>query len=300
MNRFFQLENKIGNISKRIFPLLILCLLLGCQWSLDQELKFFDGERALSLVEKQISFGYRIPGSDGHKKTGDWIITELKKAGWEVEEQFFNYGQFEGRNIIAKGGSIEGEWILLGAHYDTRPHADQDPNFISQPVPGANDGASGVAVLLELSRVIQPRKLDHLLWLVFFDLEDSGGIDNMDWIVGSTHFAGVLTEKPDAVAIVDMVGDADLQLYYEANSNPELSAEIWQIAREHGFESFIQEAKHSILDDHVPFVQLGIPAVDLIDFDYPYWHTIEDTIDKISAESLEQVGLTLQWWLEKQ
>jgi glutaminyl-peptide cyclotransferase len=287
-------------ISISNFLPLLLFLIAACRGNLPQQPNVFDGEQALSFAEKQISFGYRIPGTDAHKKTGDWIITELSHDGWEAQEQFFQYSQFTGRNIIAKRGTMGGKWILLGAHYDTRPQADRDANFPHQPISGANDGASGVAILLELARVIQPEKSDLLLWLVFFDLEDSGGIDDMDWIAGSTYFAGALVDKPDAVVIVDMVGDANLQLYYELNSNPELSAEIWQVAREHGFGSFIEDTKYSLTDDHVPFMQLGIPAVDIIDFDYPYWHTIADTIDKVSAQSLEQVGLTLQFWLEAQ
>jgi glutaminyl-peptide cyclotransferase len=257
----------------------------------------FDGQRAFELVERQLEFGYRIPGSDGHRMTGDWILEQLQASGWSTEEQNFSYQSLQGRNIIAKAGPEGGEWVIFGAHYDTRPIADRDENNPSEPVLGANDGASGVAVLLELARVIQPEDLDRPLWLVFFDLEDSGGIDDKEWIVGSNYFAEHLEDKPSQVIIVDMVGDADLQLYYELNSNVELRAEIWQLAADLGFTSFIPETKHSMIDDHTSFLRRGIPAIDIIDFDYPYWHTTEDTLDKVSASSLEQVGQTLEVWL---
>ncbi len=228
---------------------------------------------------------------------GDWIVTELGENGWVVEEQLFPYREFQGRNIIAKGGPSEGEWIVLGAHYDTRPIADRDTVNPLRPVPGANDGGSGVAVLLELANVLQKDALSGPLWLVFFDLEDSGDIDGMEWIVGSSYFADHLKELPDKVIVVDMVGDADLQIYYERNSDQALQAEIWEVAAGLGFEGFIPAANHSMIDDHIPFIQLGITAIDIIDFDYPYWHTIEDTLDKVSSQSLGQVGQTLEAWL---
>jgi glutaminyl-peptide cyclotransferase len=257
----------------------------------------FDGERALKFVEEQMDFGFRTPGSEAHKLTGDWITKKLDESGWVVEEQLFTYREFQGRNIIAKGGPSEGEWVVLGAHYDTRPIADRDTVNPLQPVPGANDGGSGVAVLLELANVLQKETLSGPLWLVFFDLEDSGDIDGMDWIVGSSYFADHLVELPDKVIIVDMVGDKDLQLYYESNSDPVLQAEIWEVAADLGFEAFIPTTKYSMIDDHTPFIRLGISAIDIIDFDYPYWHTTEDTLDKVSSKSLGQVGQTLQAWL---
>lgn len=278
--------------------LIALSLIFACQAHIDAaHVEMFDGERALSLVEQQMDFGYRIPASEAHQKTGDWILAELIKAGWETDEQYFRYGHLHGRNIIGKAGRTGGDLILFGTHYDTRPYADRDPYHPDQPVPGANDGASGVAVLLELARVLQTKLMERSIWMVFFDLEDSGRIDEMEYAAGSTYFVKTLAQKPDAVVIVDMVGDADLQLYFEVNSDMGLYAEIWQLAHEHDFEAFISQPKYAVLDDHIPFIQLGIPSVILIDFTYPYWHTTEDTIDKIAANSLEQVGRTLQLWL---
>jgi glutaminyl-peptide cyclotransferase len=133
--------------------------------------------------------------------------------------------------------------------------------------------------------------------LVFFDAEDNGRIPGWDWILGSRAFVEALEGKPDAAVIVDMIGDADLEIYLERGSDPELSAEIWDVAAYLGYSQFIPTPKYHILDDHVPFLEAGIPALNIIDFDYPYWHTIEDTVDKVSAESLEAVGETLRVWL---
>jgi Zn-dependent M28 family amino/carboxypeptidase len=258
----------------------------------------FDGDRALLLAAEQVAFGARHPGSAGHAAIGDWIGEELQRAGWDVIEQPFSYRGQSLRNIIGVTEVGQDPTIILGAHYDTRPIADQDPNTPMLPVPGANDGASGVAVLLELSRVLRPDPLCGHVWLVFFDAEDSGNIDGWDWAVGSRYFAEQLETPPEAVIIVDMVGDADLQLYYELNSDRDISQAIWTLGEQLGYPAFIPEPKYSILDDHTAFLNRGIPAVDIIDFDYPYWHTTQDTLDRISAYSFEQVGRTLVAWLD--
>jgi Zn-dependent M28 family amino/carboxypeptidase len=193
------------------------------------------------------------------------------------------------------GGSI----IILGAHYDTRRWADQDVNHCRDPVPGANDGASGVAVLLELARSIDLRRVSHEVWLAFFDAEDNGGIEGWDWIVGSTYMAESLLVQPEAMILVDMVGDMDQQIYFDGNSNRLLSEKIWTIAANLGYGNhFIPQVRWHVVDDHTPFLQQGITAIDIIDFDYVYWHTTDDTADKVSPNSLERIGRTLQAFLE--
>ncbi len=133
---------------------------------------------------------------------------------------------------------------------------------------------------------------------MFFDAEDNGNLPGWDWILGSQAYASSLTEFPEVVIIVDMIGDADLNIYQEKNSNPQLTEEIWAKASQLGYsEQFIPQSKFAILDDHTPFLQLGIPAVDIIDFDYPYYHTTSDTADKVSARSLNAVGDTLYHWI---
>lgn len=258
----------------------------------------FNGQRALADIEYQLALGPRTPGSAAHANTVEWMLRSLRAAGWGAEVQETEWLGQPVRNVIAKRGAGE-PWLILGAHYDSRLSADFDPDPAAHahPVPGANDGASGVAVLLELARVLPP-DLPGQIWLVFFDAEDNGRIAGWDWIMGSRAFAQSLSEHPDAVIILDMIGDADLQVYYEANSDESLRAEIWDTAAELGYaDLLIPSVRHSMLDDHTPFIELGIPSVLLIDFDYPYWHTRQDTLDKVSAHSLQAVGDTMLAWL---
>ena len=260
----------------------------------------FDGQRADADVQTQVAFGSRVPGSEGHAKVQEWIRTELESAGWQVEIQESEVLGHPVKNIVAKRID-EPPQIVIGAHYDTRMYADQDPDPAQHTnfVPGANDGASGVAVLLGLARSLPENTVP--VWLVFFDAEDNGNIEGWDWLLGSREFVKDNSVQPGAAIIVDMIGDADLNIYKERNSNPELTDAIWAAAKGLGYENkFIPEYKHSMLDDHTPFLQAGIPAVDIIDFDYPYWHTVQDTPDKVSAESLQAVGETLHTWVMQQ
>ncbi len=281
----------------------------------------FSGERALADAAAQLAFGPRTVGSLAHKQAGDAIALALAQAGWEVEIQETRYqrsasGDDPGsaidqpvRNIIGRWGQGE-PWLVLGAHYDSRLLADKDPDprNQTQPVPGANDGASGVGVLLELARTLPgqiqaapPPSLGaraRQIWLVFFDSEDNGRIPGWDWILGSRAFVESLERLPQAAVIIDMIGDRDLNLHFEQSSNPLISQEIWAQAGSLGYTTqFIPEAGYNILDDHWPFLEAGIPAADLIDFDYPYYHTSADTLDKLSAESLEAVGKSLTAWI---
>lgn len=260
----------------------------------------FDGARAYADVQTQVAFGSRAPGAEGHQKIRNWLREELESAQWTVnvhETQRMGHPIY---NLIAKRDA-ELPQVILAAHYDTRFFADNDsdPALQGQPVLGANDGASGTAILLELARTLPKDSIS--IWLVFFDAEDQGRIDGWDWILGSRAFADETAVYPQAVIVVDMVGDADLNLYYEKNSDKNLRAEIWSTAAELGWQlQFIPHEKYSMLDDHSPFLEKGIPAVDIIDFDYPYWHTTQDTPDKVSAESLQTVGETLLHWILNQ
>lgn len=263
----------------------------------EPEIVAFDGQRAYADVLTQVAFGPRIPGSAGHEQIREWMRAELESAGWQVEVQESEGLGHPIKNLVAKRTS-ESPQIILGAHYDTRMFADNDPEPANhmQPVPGANDGASGVAVLLELARSLPEDTVP--IWLVFFDAEDNGRIPGWDWILGSREFVRNNPVRPEAVVIVDMIGDADLDIYRERNSDVLLTNAIWETAESLGYRGqFIDEYKHSMLDDHTPFLEAGIPAVDIIDFDYPYWHTIQDTPDKVSAESLKAVGETLLTWV---
>ena len=283
---------------------LLLTLVLG--WYIASFLKVeadsasFDSSRAYADVQTQVAFGPRIPGSEGHAQIRQWMRAELESAGWVVEVQQMERLGHPIYNIIAKRNDLAPE-IILGAHYDTRMIADNDPDPTkrTEPVPGANDGASGVAVLLELARSLPTDTVP--VWLVFFDAEDNGRIAGWDWILGSRAFVEEISVKPRAVVIVDMIGDADLNIHLEKNSDVTIRTEIWSMAEKLGYgDQFINTEKYSMLDDHTPFLEAGIPAVDLIDFDYPYWHTTQDTPDKVSAESLQAVGETLWHWVTAQ
>jgi len=260
----------------------------------------FDGDLAYQYVVAQMEFGPRYPGSDGHTAVKEWIQASMVGLGWEVAAEEQNFNDIKIQNILATRGIFQAEvpWIVIGAHYDTRRYADHDPdpNLRSEPVPGANDGASGVAVLMELARSL-PENLSVNLTLAFFDAEDNGGINGGDWIQGSRAYAESLTTHPDFVIIVDMIGDSDQNIYLEQSSDIFLAGEIWETAENIGVDTFIFEQKYRIIDDHTPFLTLGIPAVDIIDFDYTYWHTTHDTLDKVSAESLQNVGDVLRQWL---
>jgi len=279
-----------------VLTVLVCTVLIGCS---SRETDQFSGKRAFKHVQAQCEIGPRPPGSEALRATGDYIIRDLRDLGWEVRTQDFAKEGVDLRNIIAIRG--EGPVVLLGAHYDTRPIADREPGDHKPPVMGANDGASGVAVLLELARVLDIEAIEHQIWLVFFDAEDSGDIGEWGWSVGAWHLANSLTIRPAYVIIVDMVGDADQQLYWEWSSTRWLQEKVWGIADELGYGSaFIPRYKHSIIDDHTPFLYYDIPAIDIIDFDYPYWHTRHDTLDKVSSDSLERVGRVLETLLERE
>lgn len=259
--------------------------------------QLFDGASAMRFAQAQCDIGPRPTGTKTGIATGDYIIKTAKSFGWTVETQEFTYRDKPIRNVLAKRG--RGALTIIGAHYDTRPHADNDPVNTDKPIVGANDGASGVAVLLELAHVL-PQQLNREVWLAFFDAEDWGGIDNWPFSVGADHVAASLTTKPQAVIVLDMIGDRDLQIFYEANSNLDIQKAIFADADALGYRAnFIPQLKYSMTDDHTPFLARSYPAVDLIDFDYPYWHTLQDTCDKISAESLEKVGRVMQRWVGK-
>ena len=190
--------------------------------------------------------------------------------------------------------------MLFLAHWDTRPHADQSQNLAQQrlPVPGANDGASGVAVLLGVADALKAKPPALGVDLLFVDGEDYGNFaaDTNDVLIGSRYFASHQPPgyQPLFAVLFDMVADKDQQFYYEGNSQafaPEVVDRVWRTAADLGYgRIFLPGVKHTLTDDHVALQHVGIHAIDVVDFDYPYWHTTEDTIDKVSAASLQVVG----------
>jgi hypothetical protein len=272
----------------------------------------FDGQAAFRHLEKQCSFGARVPGSEAHQQCGDYLTEILEQTADKVQTQQFEFRDrkdstrvHRGRNIIASFNlQPKNQYrILLCAHWDSRPFADQETDSVlrSQPVPGANDGASGVAVLLEMARILRQHPLEFGVDIVLFDLEDIGDAgagltgDTLNpFCIGSQYFvehAG--NYRPRYGILLDMVGDKSLTIKREGYSQtkaPVVMNKIWRAAREVGATAFVDEPGEAIIDDHIPFLQKGVPVVDLIDFDYPYWHTTADTPDKCRPESLQQVG----------
>jgi hypothetical protein len=269
----------------------------------------FDGEAALGYVRDQVAFGPRIPNTEGHRRTGDWILAHLERTADTVEVQAFTHVTVDGdtlqlRNFIGRFHPDRPDRVLLLAHWDTRPRADRSSNLAAQrrPVPGANDGASGVAVLLGVADVLAAQPPSVGVDLLFVDGEDYGDFTGSDGgigpdvLLGSRHYAATLEEDrfPLYAVLFDMVGDADLTIHqegYSVSRAPEVVTKVWGVARELGYADVFQPTvRHTLTDDHLPLLDRGVRAIDVIDYDYPPWHTTEDTPDKVSAASLKIVG----------
>jgi glutaminyl-peptide cyclotransferase len=264
----------------------------------------FNGTRAFGYLESQCAFGPRPPGSDNLTRCGDYLISLLQAAGWSVQTQNWTFQNTPLRNIVA--GAHAAPQLVLLAHYDTRPYADREPSPANRtrPILGASDGASGVAALLELAAALPPTARNAVA-LVFVDAEDSGNLNGWPWILGSTYYVSTLSASQRsgirAAIVLDMIGDADLQLKRETQSSALLVNDIWQIGADLNYSnSFLNVVGWTLTDDHVPFLQAGIPAADIIDFDYPYWHTLADTPDKCSSTSLQVVGRVVEEYVTRQ
>lgn len=263
----------------------------------------FDGEAAFALLQDQCGLGPRNPGSDGHLRAQKYLLDRLSGYTDFVKIQNFVHTDqkhntdLELTNIIASFYPDKTERMLLCAHWDTRPFADRDPDtsLREQPILGANDGASGVAVLLEICRIISLIEPRWGVDIVLFDGEDGG--EEGDWegfCLGSKYFASNKGDyQPQFGILLDMIGDKDLKLYKEGYSSRfagGLVDSIWVRAKDLGLDCFKDSVKYFMYDDHVPLLSAGIPVIDLIDFDYPYWHTTSDTPDKCSSQSLQKIG----------
>ncbi|HEU4569980.1 MAG TPA: M28 family peptidase [Gemmatimonadales bacterium] len=277
---------------------------LACASSAQLPPREFDGRQAMAYAERQLAFGPRIPGTAPHRAMGDWLDSLLRARADTVVVQAWDHTTAGGavlplRNFLARFRPAAARRVLLFAHWDTRPLAD-GPNSTdsSAAVPGADDGASGVAVLLAMADALHARAPEVGVDLLFVDGEDYGDFDapgRPDVLVGARYYADHPVPPLPAYAILlDMIGDRTLQIKqegYSLSAAPKVMERIWDLARRLGYSStFIPEAGDPIIDDHLELQRVGIPAVDLIDLDYPWWHTKDDTIDKISVESLQAVG----------
>lgn len=282
----------------------------------------FNADSAYSFVKRQVDFGPRVPGTAAHTACGDWLVAKLKGYGAEVIEQTGQVTIYTGqklplRNIFARFNPSAKERILLFAHWDTRPFADKDSERRNEPIDGANDGASGVGVLLEIARHLAAKEHGPGVDILFTDVEDYGqpsgsmGMDERSvdtWALGAQYFAKNPV-VPGYTArfgiLLDMVGARDALFYREALSMqfaPGVVAKVWKTAAALGHaDRFIQETKYFVgTDDHVPINKgLRIPSIDIIQYDPatqafgPYWHTHADNMDVIDTETLRAVGRTV-------
>jgi glutaminyl-peptide cyclotransferase len=255
----------------------------------------FDSTRAWAHLEALVTIGPRPAGSPQIRQARAYITRELRALNLNVQEQPFTadtpIGRVEVANLIVRLAGRRPERLLFGGHYDTKLFADQV--FV-----GASDGASSAAFLIELARVLSTRPLEHTVELIWFDGEEAvrdwvaGGLDHTygsRYYVQAARRAGSLASIR-ALILVDMIGDRDLVIRRDSMSTPWLTDLVWAAARRVGHGSTFVDESMPIDDDHVPFLEAGVPAVDIIDLDYPAWHTPDDNLDRVSARSLQIVG----------
>lgn len=277
----------------------------------------FSADSAFSYAARQVAFGPRVPGTKAHSDCADWLMEKLKSTGADVSEQTASLTTFDGvkipmRNIFARFNPQADNRILLLAHWDCRPWADNDPDPAKHklPVDGANDGASGTAVLLELARVVAADSIPVGVDILLCDAEDWGTENDDDsWAMGARHFAQnppVAGYAPDVAILVDMVGAQGatfMREYFSQQANPELADRIWAIGHSLGYaDMFPNRIGSAVNDDHVEFIKAGIPAIDIIDYRegegfFPGWHTASDNMDAISPSTLGAVGRVLETYI---
>lgn len=281
----------------------------------------------MSYVQTQLGFGPRVPGTPAHRRTGDWIIAQMKTRADTVVVQSWTHVTAKGdslplRNMLARINPSATQRVLYVTHWDTRPTADEDMNLGKRalPIPGANDGASGVALLMGIADALKKTKPIYGVDLLFVDGEDYGSFNGYnpdsaltqpyDVLIGSTYFANHLPSpdyRPIFGVLFDMIGDKYLNIYQESNSvdaAPEVVSRVWSMADELGYgKYFLAVNKGAVTDDHVPLLKRGLRVIDVIDDDYcanglkcdepgpdNLHHTSGDTFDKVSARSLQVVG----------
>ena len=286
----------------RRLSILALLLLAACHEA--PRPREFEGSAAFRYIETQVAFGPRIPGTPAHQRMIGWLDSLLRRRADTLVIQEWTHVTSQGdtlalTNFVARFNPSAAKRILFLAHWDSRPHADSPTSPDStRPVPGANDGGSGVALLLGVADVLKRHPSSVGVDLLFDDGEDYGDFTKTpdDVLMGSRYYAAHQAPGPQPLYAVlfDLIADKDLQIYQEGNSlvgAPEVVDLVWSTARDLGYSNyFIDSPKHTLIDDHLELQKVGIRAIDVVDFDYPPWHTIGDTIDKVSAASLQVVG----------
>jgi glutaminyl-peptide cyclotransferase len=269
-----------------------------------KSLKSFDASLAIAHVQKLVSFGPRPPSSPGLAQAQSYITSNLERLNLQIEHQDFMAttpnGKLGMKNILAKAPGETERVIIVASHYDTRLMPTS--YFV-----GANDGGSSTGLLLELARVISQQRRSYTIWFLFFDGEEAQREwTESDSLYGSRYFVENLkipVERIKAMILMDMIGDKDLVLEKDLSSTPWLLDLVWKSAQELGYAKHLAKVPKAVVDDHIPFIRVGIPAVDLIDYNFGfnnlYWHTANDTLDKISPESLRVVGAIVLRTLDK-
>ncbi|MEP6508828.1 MAG: M28 family peptidase [Gemmatimonadales bacterium] len=287
---------------------LATCLLLlsSCRGDRQQNAGKFDGQAAIGYAKAQLDFGPRVPGTPAAQRAGDWIIQQMKQRADTVIVQSWTHVTQDGkslpmRNIIARFKPASSDHILYVTHWDTRPTSDQAENLGDRqlPMPGANDGASGVGLFIALGDALKKNPPAEGVDLLFVDGEDYGAFDEKlaDVLIGSAYFAAHPVDpgyKPLFGVLWDMIGDSDLAIKKEPismDAAPEVVDRVWQTAKDLGHDDvFLPVQNSGVTDDHVPLIKAGMRVIDVIDIDYPFHHRPTDTFDKISAKSLSIVG----------
>jgi glutaminyl-peptide cyclotransferase len=290
------------HLPRNLAVLAILAVLTACREK-PRPPREFDGQTAYGYIQTQVGYGPRIPGTDAHRRMAQWLDSSLRSRADTLVTQNWNHVTARGdtlplTNFIARFKPGVEKRILLLAHWDSRPVTDSPTSRdSSQPVPGANDGGSGVALLLGVADVLKRAPPAVGVDLLFVDGEDFGDFTKTpdDVLIGSRYYGThPLPGKPLYAVLFDLIGDKDLQIYQEGNSvvgAPEVVELVWDTAKDLGYSGyFISSPKHTLIDDHLELQKAGIRAIDVVDFDYPAWHTAFDTIDKVSAASLQVVG----------
>ena len=262
----------------------------------------FSGDKAMAHVQRLVDLGPRPPGSDAIEKSRDYIESQLRLSGWQVTRQAFTddtpHGKVRFVNLIARfpGQGRAAPAFLLCSHYDTKM-------FDTIRFVGANDGGSSTGLVLELARVLgQHPNLAAKVELVFFDGEEAyENFSETDGLYGSRYFARQLeangAKQFRAGILFDMVGDRSLNITLPADSPVEMARDIFASAEALKLRSYFSYFDREMTDDHTPLNAIGIPTIDVIDFDFPWWHTADDTIDKLSAQSLQIVGSVAFYYL---
>ena len=288
----------------RRLPLLLAILLLPACHETRKHVREFDGASAFHYLETQVGFGPRIPGTEAHRRMVAWMDSLLRQRADTVVVQSWTHVTASGdslplTNLVARFRPAATKRLLFLAHYDSRPHADGPASTDStKPVPGANDGASGVALLIGVADVLKRTPPTIGVDLLFVDGEDYGDFTKTpdDVLMGSRYYAQhqVPGAQPLYAVLFDLIADKDLQIFEEGNSlvgAPEVVELVWNAAKDLGYAgTFVASPKHTLIDDHLELQKVGIRAIDVVDFDYPSWHTTGDTIDKVSGASLQIVG----------